>query len=54
MLCYCFDAEDGNGQAFKTRMGDDLKFEKTKEEDEHKGDGYKCCGLKCCCGGGAN
>ena len=31
-------------------MGDDLKFEKTKE-DEHKGDGYKCCGLKCCCGG---
>ena len=36
MLCYCFDAEDGNGQAFKTRMGDDLKFEKTKEEDEHK------------------
>ena len=28
----------------KARMGDDLKFEKTKEEDEHKGDGYKCCG----------
>ena len=54
MLCYCFDAEDGNGQAFKTRMGDDLKFEKTKEEDEHKGDGYRCCGCKCCCGGGAN
>ena len=54
MLCYCFDAEDGNGQAFKARMGDDLEFEKTKEEDEHKDDGKRCCGCKCCFGGGAN
>ena len=53
MLCYCFDAEDGNGEAFAARMGDELEFKKTKQEDPHEGDGYKCCGFGCCCSGGA-
>ena len=51
MLCYCFDAEDGNGQAFKARMGDDLEFEKTKEEDEHKDDGKDVAGASVVSGG---
>lgn len=50
MLCYCFDVEDGGGEAFAQKMGFELEVKKTKEDDEHEEkDGIGCCACLPCC-----
>lgn len=50
MICYCFDVEDGNGEAFAQKMGFELEMKKTKEEDEHEETGgISCCACLPCC-----
>ena len=50
MLCYCFDVEDGGGEAFAQKMGFELDVKKTKEDDEHEGEGgIGCCACLPCC-----
>lgn len=50
MLCYCFDVEDGGGEAFAQKMGFELEVKKTKEDDEHEDKGgIGCCACLPCC-----
>jgi hypothetical protein len=50
MICYCFDVEDGNGEAFAQKMGFELDIKKTKEEDaEGDSGGITCCACLPCC-----
>jgi hypothetical protein len=50
MICYCFDVEDGNGEAFAQKMGFELDIKKTKEEDaEGESGGITCCACLPCC-----
>lgn len=50
MICYCFDVEDGNGEAFAQKMGFELDIKKTKEEDSvAESGGITCCACLPCC-----